>query len=273
MRANGASVAGLIDVERRPLLSVFLPDRLELVKGPPALRRSHLDQFIRALWPVRSATRRAYAQALAQRNALLARIRSGRATAGALDPWDAQLAEHGIALRDNRAEAAALVSDRFATLASDLGLTGEAELRYRPRSRAVSATELVEELAERRASDLDRGFTGHGPHRDDLALLRDHRELRAFGSQGEQRLALLALLMAERGAIAAARSHPPLMLLDDVMSELDSDRRELLARLLVGAGQSVVTTTDLSHVPGAMGPGVSRVAVSSGTVLQEAQAA
>jgi DNA replication and repair protein RecF len=273
MRANGASVDALIEVERRPLLSVFLPDRLELVKGPPALRRSHLDQFVSALWPVRSATRRAYAQTLAQRNALLARIRSGRSDPAALDPWDAQLAEHGIALRDNRAEATALIDDQFASLAGDLGLAGEAELRYRPRSRAASARELAEELAERRASDLERGFTGHGPHRDDLALLRDTRELRAFGSQGEQRLALLALLMAERGAIASARSHPPLMLLDDVMSELDRDRRELLARLLAGTGQSVVTTTDLSHVPGATGPGVSRVAVSSGAVLREVQAA
>jgi DNA replication and repair protein RecF len=273
MRANGATVETLIDVERRPLLSVFLPDRLELVKGPPALRRSHLDQFVSALWPVRAATRRAYAQTLAQRNALLARIRTGRAGADALDPWDAQLAQHGIALRDNRAEATALISERFATLASDLGLAGTPELRYRPRTRASSAAELVQELAERRASDLDRGFSGHGPHRDDLVLLRDARELRAFGSQGEQRVALLALLLAERQAIAGARSHPPLMLLDDVMSELDHDRRELLAQLLTDTGQSIVTTTDLGHVPGAMAPGVSRVAVAAGTVLQEAQAA
>jgi DNA replication and repair protein RecF len=273
MRANGASVDALIDVERRPLLSVFLPDRLELVKGPPALRRSHLDQFVSALWPVRAATRRAYAQTLAQRNALLARIRAGRAGEDALDPWDVQLAQHGIALRDNRDAATALIGERFATLANDLGLAGAPELRYRPRSRASSPAELVEELAERRASDLDRGFTGHGPHRDDLTLLRDARELRAFGSQGEQRVALLALLLAERQAIAGARSHPPLMLLDDVMSELDHDRRELLARLLTDTGQSIVTTTDLGHVPGAMAPGVSRVAVASGTVLQEAQAA
>ena len=72
-------------------------------------------------------------------------------------------------------------------------------------------------------ADLERGFTGHGPHRDDLALLRDGRELRAFGSQGEQRLALLALLLAEREALEQERGAPPLLLLDDVMSELDAD--------------------------------------------------
>ena len=77
MRVDGALVERLVDVPERPLVSVFLPDRLELVKGAPALRRAHLDQFVAALWPARVATRRAYAQTLAQRNALIARIRSG----------------------------------------------------------------------------------------------------------------------------------------------------------------------------------------------------
>src|SRR3954452_10234605 len=77
-RADGAPVESLADAPGRPLTAVFLPDRLELVKGAPALRRAHLDQVVSALWPTRTATRRAYAQALAQRNALLARIRSGR---------------------------------------------------------------------------------------------------------------------------------------------------------------------------------------------------
>ena len=78
MRVDGAPVERLLDVADRPLVSVFLPDRLELIKGPPALRRAHLDQFVAALWPARTATRRAYAQALAQRNALISRIRTGR---------------------------------------------------------------------------------------------------------------------------------------------------------------------------------------------------
>ena len=99
--------------------------------------------------------------------------------------------------------------------------------------------------------DLERGFTGYGPHRDELALVRGGRELRVYGSQGEQRLALLALLLAERAVLAEHRRREPLMLLDDVMSELDAERRELLVAELRTGGQSVIATTDLAHVPGA----------------------
>jgi DNA replication and repair protein RecF len=163
-----------------------------------------------------------------------------------------------------------LIRDRFAVIAAELGLTGTGELRYKPRSTAATAEELAAELAERTDSDLDRGFTGHGPHRDDLALRRDGRDLRSYGSQGEQRLALLALLLAEREALAEARGHVPLLLLDDVMSELDADRRARLVERLGDGGQAVITTTDLAHVPGGTAAGVVRLKVSPGTVLQEA---
>jgi DNA replication and repair protein RecF len=273
LRADGATVERMVDVTARPLVSVFLPDRLELIKGAPALRRAHMDQLVAALWPSRAETRRAYGAALAQRNALVQRIRGGRASRDSLPAWDAELARHGIALRDDRANAIELVRERFSTLAVELGLTGDAQLRFKPRSRAASAEELVAELAERVDGDLDRGFTGHGPHRDDLAVERDGRDLRAYGSQGEQRLGLLALLLGERDALADARGAAPLLLLDDVMSELDPDRRERLAARIARHGQSVVTTTDLAHVPGANAPGVARVAVADGTLLQEALAA
>jgi DNA replication and repair protein RecF len=266
-KVDGAPAERLIDAPHRPLVSVFLPDRLELVKGPPALRRAHLDQLVAALWPARAATRRAYSQALAQRNALISRVRAGGARS-ALAAWDLELARHGIALRDDRATAVELLRERFAVAAAELGLAGEVELRYRPRTKATTAEELAAELAERVDSDLERGFTTHGPHRDDVALLRDGRELRAYGSQGEQRLALLALLLAERAALHDERGAPPLLLLDDVMSELDADRRErLVERLRVG--QSVVTTTDLAHVPGAQAPDVVRLRVDSGAVVAE----
>jgi DNA replication and repair protein RecF len=272
LQADGVNVER-IDVQARPLICVFLPDRLELVKGPPALRRSHVDQVVAAMWPGRSATRRAYSQALAQRNALLARVRSGRGSASSLPAWDAELARHGVALRDDRAAAIDLLRPRFAELAEALGLGGAGELRYRPRSRALDVAGLAAELAEHTASDLERGFTGHGPHRDDLGLLRGGRELRAYGSQGEQRLALLALLLAEREALAATRRAVPLMLLDDVMSELDPERRGMLAQLLGREGQSVITTTDLGHVPGAEASSVVRLAVADGAVLADAIAA
>ena len=252
MRVDGAAVDRMVDVIERPLVSVFMPDRLELIKGAPALRRAHLDQFVAALWPTRVATRRAYAQTLAQRNALIARIRAGAAGRGSLTTWDAQLAAHGVALMHDRRAAVETMSDTFERICSELGLDGDPTLAYRPRSRAVDADQLQAELAERVDGDVERGFTGHGPHRDDVATLRTGRELRAYGSQGQQRLALLALLLAEREAIAARRYTPPVMLLDDVMSELDRDRRSsLIALLRASGGQSVITATDLEQIPGA----------------------
>src|ERR687886_2698884 len=126
LKVDGAAVERLLDAPVRPLVSVFLPDRLELVKGPPALRRSHLDHLVAALWPARAATRAAYSRALAQRNALLARVRSGRVGAGALDAWDAELARWGVALRDDRAAAVTRVAGAFPAQADELGLAGEA---------------------------------------------------------------------------------------------------------------------------------------------------
>ena len=124
------------------------------------------------------------------------------------------------------------------------------------------------ELADRRGTDLDRGFTTHGPHRDDLGLRHGGRVLRTLGSQGQQRVALLALLFAERDVLAT-RGTPPLMLLDDVMSELDSARRERLAALVRSEGQAVITTTDADHVPGAGASDVALIAVAAGTAIQE----
>jgi DNA replication and repair protein RecF len=147
----------------------------------------------------------------------------------------------------------------FAGLTDQLGLPGDAELRYRPRSDASDADGLAAELRERRSADLERGFTAHGPHRDELQLLLGGVGLRAYGSQGQQRAALLALLFAERALLADRRARPPLMLLDDVMSELDAERRELLADLLRAGGQSVITTTEPEHVPGAARGGVIRI--------------
>lgn len=269
--ADGARVERMADVPFRPLAAVFLPERLELVRGSPAGRRAHLDQFVAALWPARGLTRASYSQALGQRNAALARVRRG-ANASLLDPWDAELARHGAQLMADRAEAVELLVGAFSERAGELGLPGPARLRHRPRSAALDARELAAELEARRTTDLDRGFTTHGPHRDELELSHEGRLLRTYGSQGQQRVALLALLFAERDALLA-RDRAPLMLLDDVMSELDGQRRERLSDLVLAGGQSVVTTTELAHVPGHDLPGAVVALVEAGAVRPSTAAA
>jgi DNA replication and repair protein RecF len=266
LRVDGSPVDSLSTVAVRPLVSVFLPERLELVKGAPASRRAHLDQVVAAIWPSRAETRTAYSRALAQRNALVARVRAGAARPAALDAWDAELARHGIRLMQDRTEAVDGLRPLFTALAAGLGLPGEAELRYRPRSAADAADSLAAELAARRQADLERGFTAHGPHRDELQLLLGGASLRAYGSQGQQRAALLALLFAERSLMAERRARPPLMLLDDVMSELDAERRELLASLLRSGGQAVITATEPEHVPGTALAGGGQIRVHDGDV-------
>lgn len=274
MSVDGAPVERLLDVPQRPLVSVFLPDRLELIKGVPALRRAHLDQFVTALWPARAVTRRAYAQALAQRNALIARLRSGRGSTSAIEAWDAQLAQSALALMADRREAVDMTVDAFVDISNRLGLDGDPGISYRPRSRAQSPAELVDELRGRLDADLERGYSDHGPHRDDLTITREGRPLRTYGSQGQQRLGLLALLLAERRVIAGQRPTIPLMLLDDVMSELDRTRRAALVELLAeSGGQALITTTDLDQVPGAFASGVARLGVEAGQVTEDISAA
>jgi len=262
-KVDGAEVDTLARSAARPLLSVFLPERLDLVKGPPSGRRAHIDQVVAGLWPSRAETRAAYSRALGQRNALLGRIRAGSAGPDALDAWDAELARHGVALAADRLLACERLAEPFERLANELGLPEPVELRYRPRSRAADPGGLADELAERRAADLERGFTAHGPHRDEVVLRHAGEALRAYGSQGQQRSALLALLFAERELFLAERGRAPLMLLDDVMSELDGARRERLTELVRGSGQTVITTTEATHVPGADAADVALVEVAA----------
>jgi DNA replication and repair protein RecF len=264
LRIDGAPVERFGPDAPRPLTVVFLPERLELVRGGPSLRRAHLDQFAAALHPALADLRSRYARALAQRNALVARH---SAAPRLLEPWDAELARLGFELMQERSRAAAVLSTPFARYAVELGLPEAAELAYRPRSRASSAEELRAELAERHAADLQRGFTAHGPHRDELLLAHGGRPLRTFGSQGQQRVSLLALLLAEREVLMERRGQPPLMLLDDVMSELDAERRQRLAERLRSGGQALVTATEAEHVPGAGEEGVVTINVAPGTLV------
>jgi DNA replication and repair protein RecF len=253
----------------RPPIALFMPDRLILVKGPPAARRAHLDRFWAALWPARGEVRRRYARALAQRNALLGRLRAGEGDRRTLDAWDREVAEGGIELMEVRARAADRTGEPFTRAAAELGLPGAAELAYRPRSPATDADQLAAELGERREADIGRGFTAHGPHLDELALQLDGRSARRYASQGQQRAVLLALLFAEREVLVSEGRPPPLMLLDDVASELDPGRRGLLCeRLRSGGGQAVITATESGQLPA--GCALAELAIRAGRAIGEA---
>jgi DNA replication and repair protein RecF len=256
---DGRALGG--DAAERPLVSVFHPDRLQLVKGAPAHRRAHLDRLCAAVWPARADLRRRFGRTLAQRNALVSRVRAGLASADALPAWDERLAAEAEPLIEARAEAVEALVEPFARLASRLGLPG-AGVSYRPRAVADRA-ELAGELGRRRAEGLGRAYTSYGPQLDEAEFRLEERQLRRFGSQGQQRLALLALLLAERAVLIDAGRPAPLMLLDDVMSELDPEHRRLLASLLADGGQSVITATEAEHVPW---PAALRIGVSAGEI-------
>jgi DNA replication and repair protein RecF len=231
----------------RPPVAVFAPDRLTLVKGPPAERRAHLDGFVGARWPARSELRKRYGQAIAQRNALLSRLAAGYGSPEDLRIWDSGLAEAAAPLVEARAEAVEELAGPFAATATELGLEDGA-LEYAPRA-AGTADEIRLGLEERRDQDIRLGRCSWGPHLDELKLLSAGRSLRRFGSQGQQRAALLALLFAERAALLEARRVTPLLLLDDVMSELDPTRRDLLVGRLGDGGQVLITAADEVSVP------------------------
>jgi DNA replication and repair protein RecF len=243
---NAADPATL--ARSRPPVAVFSPDRLSLIKGPPAERRAHLDGFVAARWPHRAELRQRFGQALAQRNALLARLAASHGAPAQLDPWDATVADAAAALIAARAEAISELAAPFSAAAAELGLEGGGELEYAPRAEG-SPEQIRAGLAERRETDLRLGRTSWGPHLDELKISAAGRSLRRYGSQGQQRASLLALLFAERDALLAARQVVPLLVLDDVMSELDPDRRERLVTRLAGGGQALISAADEDSLP------------------------
>jgi len=245
---DGAAIERTEAVAFRPMVTVFSPDRLELVKGPPAVRRAHLDSYVAARWPSRAESRKKFGRALAQRNALIARIQGGTADRTQLPVWDQQVADTGAELTAVRADAVEELSGFFPELAAELGLAGECAIAYRPGSSSDPA-ELLAGLKERIDNDVRLGRTSWGPHHDEIRLEFNGRQLRRFGSQGQQRLGLLTLLFAERSALLEGGAPAPLMLLDDVMSELDGDRRDRLVSRLTQGGQSVITAAETDLIP------------------------
>ena len=245
---NGNPVDQATATRHRPYVAVFAPDRLQLIKGPPAERRAHIDAFIAARRPGRAELRARFGKVLAQRNAMLARVAAGVAREADLEAWDTAFAEAAAALVEARREAIDILAAPFAAAAGELGLSEQAGLRYVPR--ADGDREAIRlGLAERRQADLKLGRSSWGPPLDELSIEIEGRSLRRYGSQGQQRAGLLALLFAERDVLRHGDASAPLLLLDDVMSELDPDQRELLGDRLAAGGQCLITAADQAVLP------------------------
>jgi DNA replication and repair protein RecF len=241
-KLNGAQLRSAEQLRGEVSTLVFTPDRLAVVKGGPAARRAYFDRTIGRLLPGRAPLPIEYAAAVGQRNAALRRVAIGVSTRDAVAPWTEQVAALGAALVEARCETIAVLTPPFAARAGELGLP-EAGLEYTGEPPSASALEA------RLDRDVERGVTGLGPHLDDVTIRSGDRELRAFGSQGEQRLAVLSLLLAEAEVITERRGTPPLVLLDDVLSELDASRRRTLAERIGRTGQAVVTATGADALP------------------------
>jgi DNA replication and repair protein RecF len=243
-KLNGASLRAAEQLRTIVSTLVFTPDRLGVVKGPPAARRAYFDRALGRLAPARASLPAEYGAAVAQRNAALRRAAASVSGREAIEPWSERVALLGADLVSARVDALGLLQPFFGERAAELGL-GDVSLRYEGEP---PTPEALDAALER---DIERGITSLGPHLDDVVLLAGGRDLRSFGSQGEQRLALLALLLAEAETIADRTGVPPLLLLDDVLSELDPGRRRVLAARVRTVGQALVTATDPAMLPAA----------------------
>jgi DNA replication and repair protein RecF len=241
-RLNGSVLRSSEQLRLELRTLVFTPDRLAVVKGGPATRRAYLDRSLGRIFPARASLPVEYAAAVGQRNAALRRLAVGASSPDAVTPWTEAVVSLGAALVAARREAIDVVAPAFGSGAARLGLA-DAALSYD--GEAVT----VAEYEERFAKDLERGVTGAGPHLHDVRIEAGTRELRSYGSQGEQRVAVLALVLAEAESLAARSTGPPLVLLDDVLSELDEERRLALAGLVSTGGQVVITATSPAAFP------------------------
>ena len=241
-KLNGAALPAAEQLRSEVATLVFTPDRLAVVKGGPAVRRAYFDRALGRLTPARATLSVEYAAAVAQRNAALRRTAAGYSSRDAIAPWTEQVAALGRKLVESRTEVVASLAPGFAERADELGL---------PSARMTYAGDppTVELLEARLDRDLERGATGLGPHLDDILLTSGTRDLRSFGSQGEQRLTVLALLLAEAELISERRGFAALLLLDDVLSELDPNRRRVLAERVLATGQTLITATEASSLP------------------------
>jgi DNA replication and repair protein RecF len=266
-----------VQINRQPLrrardllgalrVSVFSPDDLVLVKGGPAERRRYLDDLLVASHPRWDQVRADVERILRQRATLLKQA-GGRLTpevALTLDVWDAKLSEAGTTLADGRAELLSKLTPAVSAAYDQLaGEPAVVTLSLVATWRPPDGPGLAEALAAARLDDVRRGVSTVGPHRDDVALTIGHLPARTHASQGEQRCLALALRLGGHAVVSQSAGSPPVLLLDDVFSELDPGRSEALVRHLP-AGQALLTTA------GPLPPGIqpeATVQVKAGAIV------
>ncbi|MEA2667526.1 MAG: replication and repair protein RecF [Chloroflexota bacterium] len=236
---------------------LFWPDDLQLVKGPGEGRRRFLNTLLSQIDPNHARELTRYGHLLEQRNALLRAIREGRQPIEGLDYWTNALADSGAAIMVERQRRLLELQPIAAAFHRELSDDRERlDLRYRPaRVRIGEAPqELVSEqlkvaMRDARDEEIGRGQTAVGPQRDDIEVWLDDHEARLFASQGQQRSAVLSLKLAELHYLAEVTGEQPVLLLDDVMSELDPARRERLLAALQPGPQALITAADLNDLP------------------------
>jgi DNA replication and repair protein RecF len=243
-RLNGNALRSAEQLRGELQTLVFTPDRLAVIKGGPATRRAYLDRTLARLFPSRAQLPVDYAAAVGQRNAALRRVAIGASTLEAVSPWTETVASLGALLVKMRQEALAVLSQPLEHCAGRLGLDSLAAVYD-------GDPPTIEGLEARLERDLQRGGTGLGAHLHEIRIEASGRDLRTYGSQGEQRAAVLALVLAEAEVLTERGRAAPLVLLDDVLSELDGTRRRSLADLISGRGQTLVTTTAAAALPAA----------------------
>lgn len=261
VKLDGAEPARLSDALGALPCVLFSPADVELVAGAPSARRRYLDILLALSSRPYLAALQRYRHALAQRNAALrSAAREGARGEQRVAVWETPLAEHGAVLWRERVRWTEAATPQFAGICAAIGEASPVAMRYatslEPASDVLEVVRaaLARALEAKRALDLRRGLTHAGPHRDDLALTLDGRELRAFGSAGQHRSAAIALRLLEAETLNERLGGRPLLLLDDPFAELDARRSARILELLAahGMGQTLLTVPRESDIPPAL---------------------
>lgn len=242
----------------------FFPDDIRIVKGAPADRREFLDSLLSSLRPAYARAVTEYARVIQQRNHLLKRIRDGLSSERTLSTWDKKVVEFGRIILEGRHAAIGPLESLFGDALRALYGSQKATLRY---SYSAPPDGYAEALREAHSVDIERGTTSLGPHRDDFVILSGGVSMTTYGSQGQQRLGTLALKFAAREYLREETGQDPILLFDDVMSELDERRRGYLSEYFLDSTQAVISTTNLEYFEPKVLERARVIRISGGSIL------